>query len=140
MIGARVALVVALALLGARGAAAEHAVEFRYVVLGYVKDERGRPLVGKTVEVVRDKTGFSYLSRTDGEGFYVVIARLGDESAGEGLTVRVDRLARRIIARFDPANHTDERGTRVDLEGTAFVERPAAFRSTLGRFVGTPAH
>lgn len=139
MIRAGVALVAALGLLGAGGAAAEHAIEYRYVVLGYVKDARGKPLPGRTVELVRDKTGFAYRTQTDHEGFYVVIVRLGDESSGESLTVRVDRLAGRIIARFDPRNHTDERGTRVDLEGTAFVERPSSFRSTLGRFVGTPA-
>jgi hypothetical protein len=42
----------------------------------------------------------------------------------------------RVIARFDPTNHVDERGTRVDLEGDRVVERAAWFRSTLTNFMG----
>ena len=36
-----------------------------------------------------------------------------------------------LTARFDPANHTDDRATRVDLEGPTLVERSSSFRSTL---------
>ena len=48
----------------------------------------------------------------------MIVARLGDESAGESLTAahRADQRVS-IVASFDPANHTDERGTRVDLDG-----------------------
>lgn len=134
----RTALLTGVVLLLAAGAAAEHDVPSRYVVLGYVKDARGKPVADKTVELIRDKTGFSYLAETDARGFYVLIARLGDESAGEALTLRVDRLSRKLTARFDAANHADERGTRLDLEGAKFVERPSWFRSTLARFLGAP--
>jgi hypothetical protein len=131
------AVVLALAwLLAAAPAGAEHEVYYRYVVLGYVKDARGKPLAGRQLELVRDKTGFSYLAETDAKGFYVLVARLGDESAGERLTLRVARASRTLTARFDPANHTDDRGTRVDLEGTKFVERAAWFRSTLAQALG----
>jgi len=34
-------------------------------------------------------------------------------------------------AAFDPANHTEHRGARVDLEGARFVEQYAGFRATL---------
>ena len=44
----------------------------------------------------------------------------------------------RLTARFDPTNHTDERGTRVDFDGARAVERAAAFRATLAHFVGAP--
>ena len=43
-----------------------------------------------------------------------------------------------MTARFDPANHHDERGTRVDLEGGRFVDRAPEFRSTLINLVGSP--
>lgn len=128
-------LAIALAASGSR-VGAEHEVYYRYVVLGYVKDARGAPLGGRTVELTRDKTGFSYLGETDGKGFFLIIARLGDESAGEGLTLRVGPARARIVARFDPANHTDDRGTRVDLEGARFMERTAWFRSTLANALG----
>ena len=126
------ALVLILAgLLGATPAGAEHEVYYRYVVLGFMTDARGRPLAGRPVELIRDKTGFSYLDETDATGFYLIVSRLGDESAGERLTLMVGATTLVLTARFDPANHTDDRGTRVDLEGPTLVERSSSFRSTL---------
>jgi hypothetical protein len=119
-------------------AVAEHEVFYRYTVLGYVKDAAGKPSPGQTVELIRDKTGFSYLGQTDESGLFVIVARLGDESAGESLTLRLGTTRQRLVARFDAANHTDERGTRVDLEGARVLERPAWFRSTLATLLGTP--
>jgi hypothetical protein len=117
-------------------AAAEHQVYYRYTVLGYVKDAAGKPRPSQTVELIRDKTGFSYLGETDADGLFVIVARLGDESAGEALTLRYGAVRTRVTARFDAGNHTDERGTRVDLEGSKAVERPTWFRSTLTRLLG----
>jgi hypothetical protein len=116
-------------------AAAEHEVFYRYTVLGYVKDTAGKPRPGLRVGLVRDKTGFSYEAETDEAGLFVLVARLGDESVGERLTVRIGDAGLGIVARFDAANHTDERGTRVDAEGTRLLERPAWFRSTLARLL-----
>ena len=117
-------------------AAAEHEVYYRFTVLGYVKDAHGQPIADATIEVTRDKTGFSYLGETDADGFYFVRARLGDESRGEVLTVRQGAHVRRVLVIFDPANQTDERGTRVDFEGALSIERAARFRSTLTDVVG----
>ncbi len=133
----RVALAVVTLLSTLAGpAAAEHEVYYRYTVLGYVKDARGKPQSGRDVVVVRDKTGFTYLGETDAKGFYVVVVRLGDESLGEKLTVKVGRASTRLVARFEPADRAEERGTRVDLDGARFVERSAWFRSTLAGFLG----
>jgi len=133
------ALVLALAwiAIGAR-VDAEHEVYYRYTVLGFVKDAHGRPLAGTQLELVREKTGFSYVGETDAEGFYLIIARLGDESVGEPLSLRIERASAPLIARFDPSNHADERGTRVDVEGARFVERRASFASTLAAALGPP--
>jgi len=127
-----------LVAVAATAALAEHEVFYRYTVLGYVKETAGKPRPGQRVELIRDKTGFSYLGETDAAGLFVIVARLGDESAGESLTLRLDATPFRLVARFDPANHTEERGTRVDLEGTRMVERPAWFRSTLAHLLGAP--
>lgn len=128
---------------------AEHEVYYRYTVLGYVKDTAGRPLAGRFIELVRDKTGLVYTAETDAKGLYVIVARLGDESLGETLTLRTatddpaaDRepsRSTRIAVRFDVANRTDERGTRADLDGTRWVERAAWFRSTLTSILAAPA-
>jgi hypothetical protein len=116
-------------------AAAEHEVYYRYTVLGYVKNAVGTPQPSETVELIRDKTGFSYLAQTDPDGLFVIVARLGDESAGEHLTLRHGPVSAQLTVRFQAANHTDERGTRVDLEGGRVVERPTAFHSTLANFL-----
>jgi hypothetical protein len=116
-------------------ATAEHEVYYRYVLLGYVKDVKGVPLRGVNVEVVREKTGFSYLAETDAEGFYLIVSRLGDESAGERLRVKAGSQSTTIIAHFDPQNHAVDRGTRLDFLGKKTVERPTWFASTLKRFL-----
>jgi hypothetical protein len=133
--GGVAAALVALA-VAVTPAAAEHEVYYRFTVLGYVKDAHGAPLADARVEVTRDKTGFSYLGETDADGFYFVRTRLGDESRGEVLTVRQGAHVRRVLVIFDPANQTDERGTRVDFEGAQSIERAARFRSTLTDVVG----
>jgi hypothetical protein len=133
------ALVIALAFF-ATPAAAEHTVYYRYVVLGFVKDAKGKLLSDRAVDVVRDKTGLSYPGRTDDQGLFVIIVRLGDESAGETLTLRIGGTTTTVTARFDPANHVNDRGTRMDLDGTRFVERKDAFQPTLARFVRDGQH
>jgi hypothetical protein len=132
----RLAGLVLLAIALAGPAAAEHQIYYRYTVLGYVNDGAGKPRAGQTVELIRDKTGFSYLGHTDETGLFVIVARLGDESAGESLTLRLGATRLSLVARFDATNHTDERGTRVDVDGTRVAERPASFRATLATFLG----
>ena len=145
--GALVALALAGALVAVAPAApivpsstsgvarAEHQVSYRYVVLGYVTDAENRGRRGVRVELRREKTGFSYLGETDTDGFYVIVARLGDESAGERLHLRADGQATTLTARFDPADHTTERGTRVDFTARKPVESPTAFAVTLKRYL-----
>lgn len=125
----------AFGLLFSPPASAEHEVSYRYVVLGYVKDAKGAPLQGTPVEVIREKTGFSYLAETDAQGFYIIVARVGDESVGERFTVKAGPLTATITARFDPRNHTAERGTRLDFLGKKPLERPGWFTATLKRFL-----
>jgi hypothetical protein len=116
-------------------ARAEHQVSYRYVVLGYVTDAANRGRRGVRVELRREKTGFSYLGETDADGFYVIVARLGDESAGEALELRAESQAMTLTARFDPADHATERGTRVDFTARRPVESPTAFAVTLKRYL-----
>ena len=116
-------------------ARAEHQVSYRYVVLGYVTDAQNRGRPGVRVELRREKTGFSYLGETDTEGFYLIVARLGDESLGEALELRAANQGMTLTARFDPADHATERGTRVDFTARQPVESPTAFAVTLKRYL-----
>jgi hypothetical protein len=135
----RVLAPLALVLLGALPAAGEHEIWYRYTVLGYATDGGGRPRAGERVELVRERTQLSYRGDTDGSGLYVIVARLGDESAGEILTLRLGGVSARVTATFDPTNHSDERGTRIDFDGARVIERAAAFRATLAKLMGADA-
>lgn len=124
-----------LVLVTPHASPAEHTVYYRYTILGYVKEASGTARSGVEVELVREKTGFSYLGETDQTGLYVIVARLGDESVGETLRLRTATRTVTISARFDPADHVHERGTRVDFIGERPVETPAAFPTTLQQFL-----
>ncbi|HXK34457.1 MAG TPA: carboxypeptidase-like regulatory domain-containing protein [Dehalococcoidia bacterium] len=114
---------------------ATHAVDHRYVVLGTVRDARGRPLTRAVVRVVREKTGLAYEAETDDEGFYLVILHLHDEDVLEPLRVIVRQATSRIEARFNPLDPRTPRGTRVDFGDGVARERPEEFAATLERYV-----
>jgi len=116
-------------------ALAEHEPQYRYTVLGYVRDAAGKPRQGVGLEVVRQKTGFAYVGETDASGLYVIVTRLGDENRSERLLVRAGPASLMIAARFDPADHSTERGTQVDFTGSRAAERPDLFATTLKRFL-----
>src|SRR5215467_2470150 len=122
--------------LVAAPALAEHEQQYRYTVVGYVKDAAGKPRAGQSMEVIRQKTGFAYVGETDATGLYVIITRLADESRDERLLVRAGPASLMIAARFDPADHASERGTQVDFTGGRVVERAELFPATLKRFLG----
>jgi hypothetical protein len=121
--------------MAAGDARAEHEVYYRYTVVGWIRNAAGRPLRDLVVEVVRAKTGLAYRAVTDADGFYVVVLRLGDESAGETLRLRIGTRSLTMRATFDPGDHSRERGTQVDVAGDGVVERPHAFAETLRRFL-----
>jgi hypothetical protein len=128
-----VALVVGLVTVPAL---AEHEPQYRYTVLGYVKDAAGKPRKGVGLEVVREKTGFAYIGETDASGLYVIVTRLADENRNDRLLVRAGPASLMIAARFEPADHNTERGTQVDFTGSHAMERPELFAATLKRFLG----
>lgn len=134
LLRAALGIILAIGILTAP-AAAEHEVQFRYTVLGFVKDAGGKPRKGVGLEVTRLKTGLAYKGETDAAGLYVIVTRLADESRGEELLVRVGPASLRIAARLDPADHKSERGTRVDFTGGRATERPDLFAETLKEFL-----
>ncbi len=135
LLGIVLVICFAAGVLTAGLAFAEHEVQFRYTVLGYVKDDAGKPRKGVALEVTRQKTGLSYPGETDASGLYVIVTRLADESRGEGLLVRAGPRSLRITTEFDPADHMTERGTRVDFTGAKPVERRGFFAVTLKQFL-----
>lgn len=124
-----------LLFLGPAPAEATHAVDHRYVVLGYVRDGAGRPVSGTEVLVSRERTGLVYRERTDADGFYAVIVHLHSEDLQDPLQVTTGRAAVRIEARFNPLNVRTERGTRVDVTGYRAAERQEMFAETLEAYL-----
>jgi len=116
-------------------AQAEHEVQFRYTVLGYVKDAAGKPRKGVALDVTRQKTGLSYPGETDASGLYVIVTRLANDSLGERLLVRAGPQSLWITAQFYPTDHAVERGTQVDFTGGKVAERHELFLATLKQFL-----
>lgn len=133
----RSGLSVALATLFSFAAPVEatHDVTHRYVVLGYVRDSARRPISGNAVEVVREKTGLSYLADTDADGFYVVVVHLHDKDRLDVLRVTAGRVTIRIKARFNPLDARSPRGTRVDFTGPSAMERQEMFAETVSGYL-----
>src|SRR5581483_2777441 len=108
---APLAVLFAAALALGTPAGATHAPDHRFIVVGYVTDEGRRPLGGVPVLVTRIKTGLEYRTRTEGDGFYVIVVHLHDDDRGERLAIRAGAARGEIVARFDPYDRRTERGT-----------------------------
>jgi hypothetical protein len=117
--------------LGGLGAEAVHAPDHRFIVLGFVRAAEGPPLAGVAVVVTRARTGLEHRTRTEANGFYVVILHLHDEDEGELLHVSANGVRGEVRARFDPRDKRVERGTRLDVSGSRAVEDRRAFAETL---------
>ena len=98
-------------------------------------DERGNPRADAPVVVTRLRTGLQHPTRTEADGFYLVVLHLHDEDQGERLGFRAGAVAGEVRARFDATNRTVERGTRVDVRGLRVVENRTAFAETLRAYL-----
>jgi hypothetical protein len=133
---ARVAGLGLVLLLGlAAPAAATHEPDHRFLVLGYVTDGDGRPVPGARVAVTRARTGLEYPTRTERDGFYLVVLHLHDEDEGDLLRIAAHGARGDVRARFDLRDRKVERGTRVDVRGGRIVEDRRAFAETLRAYL-----
>jgi len=108
-------------------ARAEHEIYYRYVVLGFVKDAQGRRWRARAAADPRQDR--LLVPGADRRRRLLPDRRASRRrERGESLTLRAGTIATRLVAAFDPANHTEHRGARVDLEGTRFVEQRAGSR------------
>lgn len=131
----RLSLFVGATLFFASSAGATHALDHRYLVLGYVRDGAARPVPHSRVRVVREKTGLPYQAETDADGFYLVIVHLHDEDLGDVLQVTTGRATIGVQTRFDPRDAKNYRGTRIDFWGGRAEERREIFFNTLREYL-----
>jgi hypothetical protein len=130
--------ILALALvlvLASSPAGATHLPDHRFLVLGFVTDGEGRPIVGTRVVVTRVKTGLEYPTTTERDGFYLVVLHLHDENEGERLGFDAKGVKGELRARFDTRDKKVERGTRVDVRADRLVENRSAFAETLRSYL-----
>ena len=129
----------ALALTGvltlALAAGATHAPDHRFIVLGFVTNGDGRGLANVPVAVTRLKTGLAHRTRTERDGFYLVVVHLHDEDEGDRLTVSADGVSGEVVARYDVRDKKVERGTRVDVRPGEIVEDRRAFAEALRAYL-----
>jgi hypothetical protein len=130
---ARLALLVLFVL--ASPAAATHAPDHRFIVVGYVTDAAGQPVADAPVLVTRLKTGLQHRTRTERDGFYMVVVHIHDEDEGERLAVSARGVRGEVVARFDIYDKRVERGTRADIVGDHLVEDRRAFAETLRAYL-----
>lgn len=116
-------------------AGATHLPDHRFLLIGFVTDESGRPLAGVPVLLTRLRTGLEYPTRTERDGLYFVVVHLHDEDQGERLRIQANGASGSITARFDVRDRKVERGTRVDVKGGAVVESRGAFAETLRAYL-----
>jgi hypothetical protein len=116
-------------------AGATHLPDHRYLVLGYVTDDDGRPVAGARVLVTRLKTGLEHPTTTERDGFYLVIVHLHDDSLNETLGVETKGAKGEVRVRFDVSDKKVERGTRVDFRAGRLVENRPAFAETLRAYL-----
>ena len=96
-------------------ARATHEVDHRFIVYGYVWDDRGRPVKGERVIVVDDRTDQANTTFTDGDGYYEALLHLHNQDMGDEITVMVSNQKKSIRATFDTEDKSSERKMRVDF-------------------------
>ena len=116
-------------------AAATHLPDHRFIVLGFVTDGDGRPVPDARVVVTRLKTGLEHDTKTERDGFFLVVLHLHDENEGERLGVDLRGVKGEVRVRFDVKDKKGERGTRVDVRADRLVENRGAFAETLRAYL-----
>jgi hypothetical protein len=107
--------------LVANNALAEHEIDHRYNVRGYVLDDQEEALVNQEVQVF---DGASLLARTktDSSGFYSMYLHLHNEDKGKEIRLRTGSGEADIQVSFDPADDTTQRVHDANIVGGKLVE------------------
>jgi hypothetical protein len=108
-------------------AVAEHEVDHRYTVKGYVLDEQERP-VRDAVVTIRHKTRVLNSGTTDSRGFYDIRLHLHDSALGEELRVGTQAHEAIIEVAFERGDARTPRIHHVNFVGGRIVEEKLAWR------------
>ena len=101
---------------------AEHEVDHRYHVRGYVLDAEEKGIAGQEVSVSDDGKVLGS-ARTDRFGYYSLHLHLHDTDLRRVLTLRAGANQARLRVNFDPNDKTTVRAHDANFIGGEFVER-----------------
>lgn len=107
--------------LAAIGAQAEHEVDHRYQVRGYVLDANERGIANQDVSVF-DGTRLLASGKTDASGYYSLHLHLHNEDNGRGLSLRAGSQRADLRVSFDPSDLSTARVHEANFVGGNFVE------------------
>ena len=102
-------------------ALAEHEVDHRYTVQGYVLDEN-KNAIGKQDVRVYDGTKMLAQTKTDSAGYYSIHLHLHNEDIGRKLELRSGSRQGEFRVAFDPDDITTQRVHEASFVGDEYVE------------------
>ena len=117
-----VGLMLLCALWTAHDVSAEHTMDHRYTIWGYVKDADGAPLKGTLVAVTDGRETRLGVARSGANGRYSIRLHLHNSDIGRLLGVEANNVSRQFRVTFSPNNITSVRTHRVDFLGRQAVE------------------
>lgn len=103
-------------------AQAEHEVDHRFIVEGYVCGGDGKSMANQEVMVKDTRIPLGKTTYTDSDGFYSVTLHLHNDNQGDPILVTAGDREQRLTAKFDPKDMKAERKMIVNFgagcEGT----------------------
>jgi hypothetical protein len=115
------ALILLALCLVANNALAEHEIDHRYNVRGYVLDDKQNALPDQQVHAY-DGSSLLAIARTDSAGFYSMDLHLHNEDKGKEIRLRTGSGEVDIRVGFDPADATTQRVHDANIVGGKLVE------------------
>ncbi len=123
MSASRLSVVAAFFCLVPALASAEHEIDHRYNVTGFVLDESGRPLGNSGVSIRMGDSAIGY-QETNAQGYYNIRLHLHDTDLGRKLTVKTQTGEATIAVTFTLGDHATRRIHYANLIGGKLTEGP----------------
>lgn len=96
-------------------AQAEHEVDHRFIVEGYVCGGDGRSMANQEVMVKDTRISLGKTTYTDSDGFYSVTLHLHNDNQGDPILVAAGDREHRLTAKFDAKDMKAERKMTVNI-------------------------
>ncbi|HJU06619.1 MAG TPA: hypothetical protein VJ692_15835 [Nitrospiraceae bacterium] len=106
---------------------AEHEVDHRFIVEGFVCGSDGKAVPEAEVMVKDTRVSVGKMGYTDGRGHYKVTLHLHNDNQGDPILVTAKEQEQRITATFDPNDLHTERKVTVHFGTGCIAEQSSAW-------------